>query len=63
VRKNDRGKISCEIKSIFAGSDRYFASMRAKEVMQRYESIYPKFTQSWRRNWRMPLSFFFSSSS
>ena len=45
MRKNDRGKISYEVKSIFTGPTRYFALMRAKEVMERYESIYPKFTQ------------------
>ena len=45
VRKNDREKISYEVKSIFTGPDRYFASMRAKEVMERYESVYPKFVQ------------------
>jgi len=45
VRKNDREKISCEVKSIFTGPDRYFALMRAKEIMQKYENIYPKFVQ------------------
>ena len=34
-----------EVKSIFTGPDRYFALMRAKEIMQKYESVYPKFTQ------------------
>jgi len=38
-------KISCEVKSIFTGPDRYFALMRAKELMERYESVYPKFVQ------------------
>ena len=45
VRKNDREKISCEVKSIFTGPDRYFALTRAKEIMEKYESVYPKFTQ------------------
>ena len=50
VRKNDRGKISCGVKSIFTAPDRYFALMRAKEVIQRYESVYPKFVQKIEEN-------------
>jgi len=45
VRKNDRKKISEEVRSIFTGPDRYFALMRAKELMEKYESVYPKLTQ------------------
>ena len=45
VRKNDREKISEEVKSIFNSPDRYFALMRAKEVVEKYQDIYLKFTQ------------------
>ena len=45
LKKTDREKISCEVKSIFTGPTRYFALMRAKEIMQKYENIYPKFVQ------------------
>lgn len=34
VRKNDREKISEKVKSIFNSPDRYFALMRAKEVVE-----------------------------
>jgi len=44
-KKSDREKISCEVKSIFTHPTRYFALMRAKEIMEKYESVYPKFTQ------------------
>ena len=45
MKKSDREKIFCEVKSIFTRPTRYFALMRAKEIMQKYESVYPKFVQ------------------
>jgi transposase-like protein len=45
VRRNDREKLSEEVKSIFNSPDRYFALSRTKEVVEKYQDIYPKFIQ------------------
>jgi len=44
IPRKDKERIGQEIKSIFESPDIYFASSRVDEIITKYKSIYPKFS-------------------
>jgi len=45
VAKKDKEKLADELRGIFDSYDLYFASSRAKEVVEKYKDIYPKLAE------------------
>ena len=45
VPKKKRKEITLEIRSIFDSPDLYFANLRVRELVEKYQDLYPEFTQ------------------